>query len=152
MHFENVAIGGFTVVGISVRTNNRNGQSKKDISELWTKFMQENIFGKISNKVNENLYCIYTDYESDFMGEYTTILGYKVDSNENLPEGLITKVIPDSSYRLYQSAGNIPESVLKTWKHIWESDAKRKYLADFDVYLPDAFSIDSPVVETYLSV
>ncbi len=152
MNFENVALDGFTVVGISVRTSNKNGQSQKDISELWSRFMQERIAGKITNKVNEYLYCMYTDYESDFMGEYTTILGYKVSSTENLPKELMMKTIPSGAYKLFKSSGKLPECVLNTWMQIWQSDIKRKYIADFDVYPSDAFSSETPVVETFLSV
>jgi predicted transcriptional regulator YdeE len=152
MDSENVTIEEFSVVGISVRTSNKNGQSKKDISALWSQFMSENMVAKIPDKVNENIYCIYTDYESDFMGPYTTILGYEVSSIGNLPEGLIAKTIPVCIYRPFISIGKLPDSVLKTWKYIWESGIKRKYLADFDIYPPDAFSAGNPVVETYLSV
>src|ERR1700679_3655800 len=150
MEFENVTCKEFTVIGISIRTTNQNGQSQKDIGELLTKFMRENIALKILNKTDNNLYCIYTDYESDFMSPYTTILGYKVNSVENIPEGLISKVVTESNYQVYKSTGKLPYCVLQTWQEIWNSNAKRKYLADFDVYPPDAFSSETPVVETYL--
>lgn len=152
MFIENVSLREFSIVGISIRTTNENGQSQKDIDELWAKFMSENIAARIPNKASDKLYCMYTDYESDFMGAYTTILGFEVNSAENLPDGLITKIIPASTYRLYKSTGGLPGSVINTWKHIWEGDVKRKYLADFDIYPADAFSSPSPLVETYLSV
>jgi|SRR6185312_2565375 len=152
MTFENRSLGEFLIAGISIRTTNKNGQSQKDIGELWGRFMGENIAQKISNKISDNLYCIYTEYESDFMGEYTTILGFEVSSVKDIPEGLIAKTIPASTYRIYKSLGELPGAVVNTWKQIWETDIKRKYLADFDIYPPDAFSSSNPVVETYLSV
>jgi predicted transcriptional regulator YdeE len=152
MEVENVTLEEFKVVGISVRTTNKDGQSKKDISELWGRFMGENMAEIIPHKVNMDIYCIYTDYESDYMGAYTTVLGYKVKDTRNVPQGMAALTIPSSSYRPYLSFGNLPQSVLNTWKHIWESGVKRKYLADFDVYPPDAFSSANPVVETYVSV
>jgi len=152
MVFENVALEGFVVVGIFVRTTNKNGQSQKDIAELWGKLMGGNTARKIHSKISDKLYCIYVDYEGDFMDTYTTILGFAVSSIQNLPEGCIAKTIPASTYRLYKSTGTLPESVINTWKHIWESDLKRKYLVDFDVYSGDAFSSSSLLVETYLSV
>jgi len=152
MHFKNITLDEFSVIGISVRTTNKNGQSQKDIGELWSRFMQGNISAQISNKLSDNLYCIYTEYESDYQGAYTTILGYKVSTIGNLSDGLIGKNIPNSRYRMYLSEGVLPQSIMKTWSHIWESDIDRKYLADFDVYTPNAFSSESPIVETYLSV
>jgi len=142
----------FNVAGVSVRTTNQNGQSKKDIGQLWSRFISESIASKVADKVNGDIYCIYTDYESDYMGAYTAILGFKVDSVGNIAEGLITKTIPACSYQPFISMGKLPESVLNTWKYIWESGIKRKYLADFDVYPPNSFSSGNPVVETYLSV
>lgn len=152
MIFENITLEKFFVAGISVRTTNLNGQSQKDISGLWSRFMKENIAAKTPNKINESLYGVYTDYESDYMGAYTTILGFRVNSIENLPEGLIAKTIPASTYRLYKSTGSLPDCVLNTWGQIWQADVKRKYIADFDVYPSDAFTVANPVVETYLSV
>ena len=113
--------------------------------------MSENIAAKIP-KANEKLYCIYTDYESDFMGVYTTILGFEVNSAESIPEGLVVKTIPASTYRCYTATGTLPDSVINIWKQIWGSDIKRKYLVDFDVYPPNAFTVSSPEVEVYVSV
>jgi predicted transcriptional regulator YdeE len=152
MIFENVTLEKFCVAGIMVRTTNVNGQSQKDIGELWSRFMNKNISAKITDKINENLYCIYTNYESDYMGKYTAILGFQINSLGNIPEGMVIKTIPASTYQLYTSTGMLPHCVLNTWKGIWESDIKRKYLADFDIHPPDAFTIANPVVETYLSV
>ncbi len=152
MEYTRVDLGAFQVVGVSVRTTNQGGQSQKDIGDLWGRFMSQNIGVQIPNKSSEDIYCIYTDYESDFMGVYTTILGYKVNSIQPIPAEFTAKAISASAYNLYQSSGLLPESVMKTWMAIWASGIKRKYADDFDVYPADAFSSQNPVVQTYLSV
>ena len=152
MEFTTITLKQFFVIGISVRTTNQNGQSQKDIGELWQKFFQDNILDHIPNKVNSDIYCIYTDYESDANDPYTTILGCKVSSLENIPDGMIGKTIPETTYRLYKSLGKIPEAVLNTWFHIWQSPIERSYLADFDVYGPAPSDPNDAEVETYLSV
>jgi predicted transcriptional regulator YdeE len=152
MDYENVTLGEFRVAGISVRTTNIDGHSQKDTSQLWSRFMNENIAGKIPDKLSEDIFCIYTDYESDYIGPYTTILGFKVSSAEKLAPGLVVKTISPANYLLFKYSGKLPHCVLQTWGAIWEADIKRKYLADFDVYPPDAFSSENPEVETYLSV
>ena len=68
------------IIGISVKTTNENGQSTADIEQLWEYFFSKNIISHIPNKKNENIFSIYTDYESDFRGKYTTILGVEVTS------------------------------------------------------------------------
>ena len=135
-----------------MRTTNENKQSQKDINELWGRLINESIAAKISDKCNNSIYSIYTDYESDFMGAYTTILGFKVSGFKNLPQGLVAKTIPISTYRIYKSNGKLPDCVVNTWEHIWETNVKRKYLTDFDVYPPDAFYSDNPIIATYLSI
>lgn len=142
----------FSVVGIAVKTTNQNGQAQKDISELWQKFFSNNISNRVPNKVSDDIYCVYTDYESDVNGAYTTILGYKVTTLESVPEGLIGKSIPKATYQLYRSKGELPQSVLATWGHIWQTLIKRRYLADFDVYGQQSQDPSYAEVETYLSV
>src|SRR5690606_1631514 len=75
---NNQIIQKFYVIGISIRTINENGQSAKDIETLWGKFWGEEIQKQIPNKVNDNIYAVYTDYETDFTGPYTTIIGLPV--------------------------------------------------------------------------
>lgn len=68
------------IVGISVRTSNNNGEAGRDIPALWNKFLVEGISEKILNKVDETIYCLYTDYEKDHTTPYTTILGCAVST------------------------------------------------------------------------
>ncbi len=75
---QKVKIEPFKVIGIAVRTTNENGKSAQDIGQLWGKFMSEGISDKIPNKINDTIFSIYTNYESDHTKPYDTILGCKV--------------------------------------------------------------------------
>ncbi len=55
----------FKIIGISVETTNENGKSAMDLGELWERFYAENIMAQVLNKEGEDIYAIYTDYESD---------------------------------------------------------------------------------------
>ena len=61
------------IIGVSIMTTNENGQSGTDIPYLWNRFITDNLSSEIPNKISQALYCIYTDYESDFTKPYTTI-------------------------------------------------------------------------------
>jgi predicted transcriptional regulator YdeE len=152
MTFTTTTLEQFYVIGIAVRTTNQNGQSQKDIGELWQRFFNDKISDRIPEKVNNDIYCIYTDYESDANGTYTTFLGCKVGTLGNIPKGLVSKTIPKAKYQVYKSTGKLPDIVLSTWMHIWNIDIKRKYLADFDVYGQKAQDPNNAEVDTYLSV
>jgi predicted transcriptional regulator YdeE len=152
MEYQTKELPSFYVIGIWVRTTNQNGQSQKDIGELWGKYMQGNIEAKIQNKVSGDTYCVYTDYESDETGKYTTLLGYKVSSLDSIPPGMIGITVPKSTYRVYTSTGKLPDCVVNTWMNIWKTDINRKFAADFDVYGTKAKNQSNAEVGTFLSV
>ena len=155
MNNEEVTLDKFTVVGISVRTTNQNHQSQADIAKLWEVFFRNAYLQQsLPNKVSGDIYCIYSDYESDYTGEYTAILGYKVSTTDGIPTNLslAIKEIPESRYYKYISEGELPYAVGKTWAHIWQSNIDRRYLADFDVYGEEARDPKNAKITTYLSV
>src|SRR6218665_1341542 len=96
---EATTVNRFYIAGIAVRTAN-DGRAAKDIPALWERFFSEGILNMISNRESDALYCVYTDYESDHMGPYTTILGCRVSGTEGLPADLQVKLIGPGSYAL----------------------------------------------------
>ncbi|PKG43833.1 GyrI-like domain-containing protein [Psychroflexus sp. MES1-P1E] len=150
---NNKIIQKFNVVGISVRTTNENGQSTKDIEALWEKFWGEEIQKQIPKKVNDDIYTVYTDYETDFNGTHTLIIGLPVSSLENIPEGFGGITIEKDVYEKFVSKGKMPEAVLATWMEIWQDkDLKRTYNADFTIHGKKYYDGDNAEVETFISV
>lgn len=152
---SNQIIQKFYVIGISVRTTNENGQSAKDIEALWSKFWVEEIQKQIPNKLNEDIYAVYTDYEKDFTKPYTTIIGSAVSSLENIPNGFVGITIETTSYKKFVSKGKMPEAVFNTWLEIWGNDKfnqERSYGADFTIHGEKYHDGDNAEVETYISV
>jgi predicted transcriptional regulator YdeE len=152
MQFETVTLDPFYLVGIAVRTTNENGQSQKDIAQLWQRFYRDNILAQIPAKKSDTIYCVYTDYERDANGVYTTLFGCNVSTLKTIPEGFTGMTIPKATYRVYTSIGKLPDSVLQTWMHIWQTPINRAFAADFDVYGAGAQNPDATEVKTYLSV
>ena len=125
----------FLIIGISVRTINEDGQAKKDIGELWKRFMSENMLEKTPNIKDETIYAVYTDYESDHTKPYTTILGYKVNSLNDIPEGMVGKKIETSNYTKFVAKGDLTDNaVIDEWVKIWNTNLSRTYTADFEAY------------------
>lgn len=151
---EKETIEGFTLVGLAIRTTNENGQAAKDIPALWNKFMSENILAQIPEKTDQQIYCMYTDYEDDFRKPYTTILGCKVANNlTTVPEGLVSKIIPTDNYAKLVATGNLQEgAVYNAWVNIWNSDLDRAYHADFEVYGLAAQDTLNASVDIFISV
>lgn len=125
----------FSVVGISVRTTNENGRSMTDIGGLWQRFISENIAARIPNKIDNTVYSVYTDYESDHTKPYTTILGCRVKRLDTVPEEFTIKHIEGGDYTVFTAQGKISEGfVTQQWIKIWEAPISRAYTADFEVY------------------
>lgn len=142
----------FKIIGISVRTINKDGHAKRDISNLWHRWFDEGLSDTIPNKVNDEIINMYTNYDSDEHDYYTTILGHKVSSLESIPDGMVGKEISKQDYKEFISEGKLPRCVLDTWEDIWNSKRDRKYSADFDVYDPNNMDPEKARVKTYLSI
>lgn len=150
---EHTKLEAFTVIGISTRTTNENNQSAADIGALWNKFMSEGILQKIPNKVNEDIYSIYTDYEGDYTKPYTSILGCKVKNTDEIPEGMVAINIKASDYEKITAKGNLQEGlVYKKWLEIWDMDLNRVYQADFEIYGVKAQKPEDAEVRIYIGV
>ncbi|MNU78432.1 Bacterial transcription activator, effector binding domain [compost metagenome] len=127
---------GFKFIGISTETSNQNGEASAAIGALWGQFISENLLSKIPNQLNPDIVCIYTDYESDYTGKYTCLLGLKVNSLEDIPEGLVGREFEVGNYQVFLAKGDLPQAIVDTWQNIWEQDKtlNRSYTYDFEVY------------------
>lgn len=143
----------FYIIGISVRTTNEGGQAAKDIPQLWDRFVSEDIESKISNKASTDLYGVYTEYEGDFMQPYTTVVGYKVSSLDNIPEGLIGLTIETANYEEFTAKGKLSDDIVfNKWTEIWKSDLDRAYLADFEIYPEKSCEMDNAEIGIFVSI
>ncbi len=132
---QKVKIEPFMVIGISVRTDNNDGRAAKDIGGLWNKFMQEGIQSKIPNKLTEEVLSVYTNYEGDHLKPYDVILGCKVKSLNQIPEGMVGHSFDGGTYASHVSKGDLTkDAIVNSWLEIWESGLDRTYTADFEVY------------------
>lgn len=143
----------FTVIGIKVRTIN-DGSAAKDLPKLWERFMSEQIFENIPNKLNQSIYCLYTNYEGDHTNPYDAILGCKVSSINDIPKGMISHTVPSSLGAKFVAKGSIinGEAVINTWFDIWKSDLDRSFQTDFEVYDERSRNIENAEVDIYISL
>lgn len=150
---ETQKIESFQVIGIAVRTSNENGQAAQDIPALWGKWMSENLIDQIPNRVDQELYCIYTDYEKDYTRPYTTILGCKVSNLTQIPEGMVGLAIEEANYQKFIAHGNLLEgAVFNEWTKIWQVPIDRAYIADFEVYGEGATDPTNASVQIYIGL
>lgn len=141
------------IIGITIQTTNKDGQSAHDIGALWQKFMLENVKGQIPNKIDHDVYSVYTDYEGDYTQPYTTLLGCKVTSLEEIPDGMVGKSFDSATYAHFTAKGNLADHVVyDTWVKIWNENLDRKYIGDFEVYGEKGRDPTKAKVEIYVGI
>lgn len=122
------------VIGIACRTSNDPNAGPQDIPRLWQRFYSEDVLSKIPNKASEDVIALYCDYEGDHTKPYSCVIGCPVSSLDQIPPGLVGKVVPASTFALFHAVGEFPKSLIETWGAIWQSDLKRTYIGDYEVY------------------
>lgn len=142
------------IIGIATQTSNNDSQAIEDLGKLWHQFFGENIMTKIPNAISSNIYSVYTDYESDFTGKYTTIIGLEVSSLDEIPEGMVGREFEPQTLKKYIAKGELHEAVGKTWTEIWNDDANlnRTYKYDYELYTEKAQNPADAEIEIYIGV
>ncbi len=150
---KKVNIEPFQLIGISVRTTNQNGQAAKEITEMWGRFMSENLLDSIPNKIDNTLYSLYTDYEGDHTQPYTAILGCRVKHLQDIPEGMVGREFDGGNYAKITARGDLTNGlIVHEWTKIWEMDLERKFTADFEAFGQKAQNPTDAEVDFFIAV
>ena len=123
------------VIGIARQYQEEN----LDLETLWSAF-RPNV-SQITNRVGSDALGIYEEYhESVNNVGFTYICAVEVTDFNDVPEGMITRIIPEHLYAVFQHEG--PISFLpETLKYIWGSwlpKSNYEYVEkpDFELYAP----------------
>ena len=143
----------FHVIGIAKRTSNAEGHASVDIPALWQKFMSENVIAKIPNKLTEEVFCVYTEYEGDHEQPYTTLIGCKVSSLNDIPEGCKGITISNGNVKKFVAKGDLMKGIIiQKWLQIWDLNLNRTYQSDYEVYGEKAQNPQAAEVEIFVGV
>jgi predicted transcriptional regulator YdeE len=110
------------VIGIELRTTNDNGQAFHDIPLFWERFMKESCASLIPNKLNNDIYAVYTNFENEGInnkGMYSLIIGCNVPDNTIPPTGFTKITIPEGYYRVFSVENGRQDKVGAAWQSIW---------------------------------
>ncbi len=143
----------FCIVGIAIRTTNENNQAATDIPKLWETFFTEKIAAHISNRIDDAVYCLYTDYESDYAKPYNTIIGCRVPDLDTIPQGMLGRIIQAGNYTVFSTKGKLmSDMVYRKWIDIWNTPLDRAYTTDFEVYGPKTADPENAEVDIYIAL
>ena len=150
---------GFTVVGISGRTNNANEMTAQGIiGKFWARLTQEDLLARIPNRADANIVAVYSDYASDHNGEYTYTLGAKVTRDLEIPKGMVATKVVAGRYAAFTSGrGTANKVVPEIWQKINSlprgvPGGDRAYQSDFEVYDHRARNPQDAIVEVFVGI
>ncbi|OLS27020.1 MAG: hypothetical protein HeimC3_04870 [Candidatus Heimdallarchaeota archaeon LC_3] len=152
MDYEIVELESFIVQAMKRRTTNENNLATNDIKALWDKFYKENISKKISHKKSSDILALFTEYEKDYFKSYTYYLGHKLKKTGLRSKDLYFLVVPKGKYAVIEVSEPFPDSIFNAWNNIWNSDIKRAYTVDYEVYGPEYFREKEKSMKIYLSI
>ena len=143
----------FKLVGLKLigKTTNQNNQSAKDCGTLWQKFERDKIFELIPNKLSNEVYAVYFDYEGDETNPFSYFIGCKADKSSETPKELEDLVIPSQDYTRFSAKGGMTGCITDAWKQIWNSGLNRKFGFDFEVYDERSQDWSNAEVDIYIS-
>ncbi len=149
------------IVGTMVRTRNSAefDPLTAKIGPCVQQYFHNTLADQIPNRKNPGTtFSIFTEYESDYTGEYDYFIGEEVTDFGDLDGIFQTHIIPAQSYILFTNGpAPMPEVVITAWQEIWQmSDedmgGKRAYLSDFEVYDERASDPQDTTVDIYIGV
>ena len=152
MKYEIVELEEKVIVGIKIKTTNKDGKAMQDIGMTWQKLFANGIYEKISNKVNSKTMGLYTEYEGDYTKPYTFIAGAEVSKEVQIGEELESIIIPKGKYAKFIITGDVQNSVGQAWQEIWNMDLKRKYTCDFEEYQNNSEDMLKQEIHIYIAL
>jgi predicted transcriptional regulator YdeE len=139
-------------LALKKKTFNANGQSAIDCGTLWQEFEKRNIVQQITNRIGDEIFAVYYDYEGDHTKPYAYFIGCRIQPDAGVPEGLDSLRIPSQDYRIMKATGKIPDCIAAAWQQIWTSDIPRAYKYDFEIYDERSRNWQAAEVDIFLSV
>jgi len=128
-------LGGFTVVGVTIRTTNKDGNAASDINALWQRFFEEAVGEAIPAKDGEAIYAVYHSYDGGADQPYSLTIGCRVKSDDfALAEGLDSVFVEKGDYLVFAAQGEQPKALIETWQSIWKTDLNRTFKTDVEIY------------------
>ncbi|MFZ3408563.1 GyrI-like domain-containing protein [Vibrio chagasii] len=131
-------LGAVKAYGFSVRTNNTDEvePAKAKIGQLWQGFFEQ-AFPKLTP--DSKVYGVYTNYESDFTGDYDVIACTNA-LTDNAMDDLVETNIEAGKYLTFSAQGELPQAVIDLWVEVWayfnapDCPHTRTYTTDFELY------------------
>lgn len=147
------------LTGVTVRTTNaEEAGTNGRLPKLWETYFQSKLPSLPGIRNPHYIYSLYTNYESDATGAYTTLIGHEInDERAQDDNNLEVVLIPESKYLVFKTGkGPVYEVVAEAWQEIWdyfkESAEVRTYTGDFELYDTRNYDPANTEIEIYIAI
>lgn len=130
-----------TIIGVTLRTSNER-ESHPDTASIpimWRNFFEYNVMAGIPNQLDPmSVYGVYSNYESDEMGEYDLLIGLESGATQK-PANFEMTTIVGGNYLVFPVLEASPVGIKDTWAGIegyfdTMDTYKRAFTTDFELY------------------
>ncbi|MEV5029903.1 GyrI-like domain-containing protein [Paenibacillus sp. LPE1-1-1.1] len=147
------------LIGVATRTTNaEEAGPNRRLPALWNTYFESGIAERTAVSNGHLIYALYTDYESDASGAYTTLIGHERggDAVDEVP-GLVPVAVPEAKYLVFKTKrGPVYEVVAQAWGEIWayfqHSSLERAYTGDYELYDGRTFNPEEAEIEIYIAI
>lgn len=130
-----------TIIGVTLRTSNER-ESHPDTASIpimWRNFFEYNVMAGIPNQFDPmSVYGVYSNYESDEMGEYDLLIGLESGATQKPANFNIANIV-EGNYLVFPVLEASPGGIKDTWAGIegyfdTVDTHKRAFTTDFELY------------------
>lgn len=151
MNIQNTS---FKLAGLKLgfKTTNKDNKALEDCGALWQHFGGSFLGTKLPQKLSNDIYAVYYDYDGDHTDPYAYFIGYRIPDDATVPDGIDIITIPTQQYEELTAKGQMPNCVADAWREIWkQDDINRAYGYDFEVYGHKSGDWNNAEIDIYLS-
>jgi AraC family transcriptional regulator len=122
-----------------VGTTHQYQEEELNVGTLWSDFQHK--VNQITNRVGSDAFGIYEEYfETEDSVGFNYICSVEVSDFDDVPEGMISRIIPEQMYAVFRHTGSI-SFLPETLKYIWGSwlpKSNYEYVEkpNFELYSP----------------
>ncbi|GIF13707.1 GyrI-like domain-containing protein [Actinoplanes teichomyceticus] len=129
------------VAGYALRTTTNAAEADPataGLPGLWRRALDPDAFTRVTGRLDDRMYAVLTDYESDHRGAYTQVVGVAV-GDPGGAGGLTVVRVPAARCLLRTVRGPMPRALITAWQDIWRhtdagAEPARAFTTDLEVH------------------
>lgn len=139
-------------VGIEKKVEVNNKLFTQELTNAWQAYARNAKTIGIKNKVNNNIYIIYSDYSPLPKGYISVFLAYRVSEYADIPAGFDILTVPRHSYAIFNVNQRRSPQIAACWDKINRFNLNRTYRYDMESYPSSSSTSDTNTAQIMISI